>query len=118
MLSSKSAAYPSDHPIKDIACKPLAYVFAEMGLLPLRAGDRPGAVMAASVMPGQRPALDRLGGLTAVLRYGEWAGADLAQRRAAAEQMGQRQGMRIECSCAGPRGQSRSRNVTVTQIKL
>lgn len=36
----------------------------------LRAGGRPGAVVTASVAPEQRPALDRVAGLTAALKAG------------------------------------------------
>ena len=61
----------------------------------LRAGGRPGAVMAASVVPEQGPALDRVAGLTVALRTGERAGATAVQRETASERQGQRRGMRM-----------------------
>ncbi len=61
----------------------------------LRAGGRPGAVMAASVGPEQRQALDRVAGLTAALKAGERARASLAQQEAEGERQGQRRGQRI-----------------------
>ena len=61
----------------------------------LRAGGRAGAVMAVSVTPEQRPALDRVAELTAALKAGERAGASLAQREAESEHQGQRRGMRM-----------------------
>jgi len=61
----------------------------------LRAGGRPGAVTAASVVPEQRPALDRVAGLTIALKAGERAGASLAQHEAESERQGQRRGLRM-----------------------
>ena len=61
----------------------------------LRAGGRAGAVMAASITPEQRPALDQVAELTATLKAGERAGASLAQREAESERQGQRRGMRM-----------------------
>jgi len=61
----------------------------------LRAEGRAGAVTSASVAPEQRPALDRVAGLTATLKQGERAGASLAQREAEREHQGQRRGMRM-----------------------
>lgn len=48
----------------------------------LRAGGRPGAIVASSVAPEQRPALDRVVGLTVALKAGERTGAMAAQREA------------------------------------
>ncbi len=61
----------------------------------LRAGGRPGAVTAASVVPEQRPELDRVAGLTVALKAGERAGAAAAQRETASERQGQRRGLRM-----------------------
>ncbi len=61
----------------------------------LRAEGRAGAVTSASVAPEQQPALDRVAQLTATLRQGERAGADLAQREAEREHQGQRRGLRM-----------------------
>ena len=61
----------------------------------LRAGERPGAVRAASVAPEQRPELDQVAGLTVALKAGERAGAAAAQREAESERQGQRRGLRM-----------------------
>lgn len=61
----------------------------------LRVEGRPGAVAAASVMPEQRPALDKVAGLTTALKTGERAGAAAAQREAESERQGQRRGVRM-----------------------
>jgi len=61
----------------------------------LRAGGQPGAVAAASVVPEQRQALDRVAGLTAALKSGERANVAAAQRQAESERQGQRRGMRM-----------------------
>ncbi len=61
----------------------------------LRAGGRPGAIPALSVTPEQRPALDRVTGLTAARKAGERARASLAQRQAESE----RQGSGAGCGC-------------------
>ena len=61
----------------------------------LRAGERPGAVTAASVAPEQRPELDQVAGLTVALKAGERAGAAAAQREAESERQGQRRGLRM-----------------------
>ncbi len=61
----------------------------------LQAGERPGAVTAASVTPEQRPALDRVAELTATLKAGERAAVSLAQREAESQRQGQRRGMRM-----------------------
>ena len=59
----------------------------------LRARGQPGAVTAPSVAAEQRPAMDRLAGLTVALKAGERTGANLAEREA--ERQGQRRGMRM-----------------------
>ena len=61
----------------------------------LRAGERPGAVTAASVAPDQRPMLDQVTTLTTALKAGERAGATAAQREAESEHQGQRRGVRM-----------------------
>ena len=61
----------------------------------LRAGGRLGAVTSASIVPEQRPALDRVARLTAALQAGDRAGAAVAQREAESERQGQRRGMRM-----------------------
>ena len=61
----------------------------------LRAGGRPGVVAVPSVSPEQRPALDRVAGLTAALKAGERAGAIMARREAESEQQAQRRVMRL-----------------------
>ena len=61
----------------------------------LQAEGRAGAVTSASVAPEQRPALDRVAQLTATLKKGERAGADLTQRETEREHHGQRYGMRM-----------------------
>ena len=61
----------------------------------LRAGGRQGAVTAASVAPEQRPALDRVAGLTVALKTGERAGAAAVQREAESERQAQRRGLRM-----------------------
>ena len=85
----------------------------------LRAGGRLGAVAAASVVPEQRPALDRVAGLTAALKAGKQAGAAAAQREAEGERQGQSRGLRmlgsarlgvaayVEQSCPSPVQQSK-----------
>ncbi len=60
----------------------------------LRAGERPGAITAASVAPGQRPELDLVAGLTAAMKMGERAGTAAVQREAENDRQGQRRGMR------------------------
>jgi Ti-type conjugative transfer relaxase TraA len=61
----------------------------------LRAGARPGVVVAVSVAPGQRQALDRVAELTVTLRTGERASAAVARRQAESEHKGQRRGLRM-----------------------
>ena len=61
----------------------------------LQAEGRAGAGTSASVAPEQRPALDRVAQLTATLKQGERAGADLTQRETEREHHGQRCGMRM-----------------------
>jgi len=61
----------------------------------LRAEGRAGAVTSASVAPEQRPALDRVAQLTAMLKQGERAAATVTQREAERERQGQRRGMRM-----------------------
>jgi len=61
----------------------------------LRAEGRAGAVTSASIVPEQRPALDRVAQLTATMKQGERAGAGLAQREAEREHQGRRRGPRM-----------------------
>ena len=63
----------------------------------LRAEGRPGAVTESSVKPEQRPELDHVAGMTAILKQGERAAANVAQRQAESERQGQRRG----CGCKG-----------------
>ena len=61
----------------------------------LRAGGRPGAIMATSVTAEQRPELDRVAELTIVMEAGERANAGLAQRQVESERQEQRRGLRM-----------------------
>ena len=61
----------------------------------LRAEGRPGGVAAASVLPEQRPALDRVAELVTAVKESERANAALDQRQAESEQQGQRRGLRM-----------------------
>jgi len=61
----------------------------------LRAEGRAGVVTSASVASEQRPALDRVAQLTAIMKQGERAGAGLAQRETEREHQGQRRGKRM-----------------------
>jgi len=58
----------------------------------LRAGECPGTVRVASVAQDQQPALDRVAGLTGMLKTGERAGEVLARHEVEREQLGQRHG--------------------------
>ncbi len=61
----------------------------------LRSEGRPGAVTAASVLPQQQRALDRVAGLTTTLWRGKQADATLARRQSESERQSQRRGMRM-----------------------
>jgi len=61
----------------------------------LRTAGRPEAVSAPLVAIEQRVEVDRVAELTATLKQGERAGANLAQRQAESERQGQRRGMRM-----------------------
>jgi Ti-type conjugative transfer relaxase TraA len=74
----------------------VAQRFGEEGVRDmLRVGARPGAVVAASVAPRQRQALDRVAELTVTVRAGERASAAVARRQAESEHQGQRRGLRM-----------------------
>jgi hypothetical protein len=74
----------------------VAQRFGEEGVRDmLRAGGRPGAVVAASVAPEQRQALDRVAELTITMRAGERASTAAARRQAESEDQGQRRGLRM-----------------------
>ncbi len=61
----------------------------------LRAGGQPGFVTVPSVTPEQRQELDRVAELTAALKAGERAGANLVRREAENERQEQRRRMRM-----------------------
>ena len=61
----------------------------------LRAEGHPGAVAAASVLPEQRADLDRVAGLTIVIKAGKRAGTALDQREAESQRQGERRGLRM-----------------------
>src|SRR5208337_918425 len=61
----------------------------------LRAGGRPGAVIAASVSPGQQSAVDRVASVTVTIKAAERAAAAVAQRHAESDRQGQRRGLWI-----------------------
>ena len=61
----------------------------------LRAGGQPGVFKASSVKPEQRPELDRVAGLTVMLKAGERAGAAATEREAQSKREGQRRGLRM-----------------------
>jgi len=65
------------------------------GCAPRCGPGRAGAVTSASVAPEQRPALDRVAQTTATSKWGERAGAGLAQREAGREHQGQYRGLRM-----------------------
>jgi Ti-type conjugative transfer relaxase TraA len=74
----------------------VAQRFGEEGVRDmLRAGARPGAVVAASVAPEQRVVLDRVAELIVTVRVGERASAAAARRQAETEHQGQRRGLRM-----------------------